>query len=135
MRKLIVSMSVTLDGFMSGPNCELDWHFKSWTPDMGDAMSIELAKAGTILLGRKTYQAMATYWPMKLADPSCRREDIAFANMMNTYPKMVFSKTMETAEWKNSTVVSGAQKIRRQAFNGVWKWSAGGCTCSIWPGR
>ena len=107
MRKLIVSMNVTADGFMSGPDCELDWHFKSWTGEMGDALCSELAKADTILLGRVTYSAMAKYWPSKVADPSCRGEDFAFANMMNSYTKIVFSKTITSPVWNNSKLANG----------------------------
>ena len=61
-RKLIVSMNITLDGFMSGPRCELDWHFKYWTAEMAEFMEQQLASADTILLGRLTYEAMANYW-------------------------------------------------------------------------
>ena len=50
-RKLIVSMNMTLDGFMSGPHCELDWHFKYWTTEMAEFMEQQLAFADTILLG------------------------------------------------------------------------------------
>lgn len=107
MRKLIISMNVTLDGFMSGPDCELDWHFKSWTQEMGDTLCSELAKADTILLGRVTYNAMAKYWPAKVADPNCRGEDFAFANMMNSYTKIVFSKTITSTQWNNSKLADG----------------------------
>lgn len=107
MRKLIISMNVTLDGFMSGPDCELDWHFKSWTQEMGDTLCSELAKADTILLGRVTYNAMAKYWPAKVADPTCRGEDFAFANMMNSYTKIVFSKTITSTQWNNSKLADG----------------------------
>ncbi len=110
MRKLIVSMNVTLDGYMSGPDCELDWHFKTWTKEMGDALCSELAKADTILLGRVTYSAMAKYWPSKVADPSCRGEDFAFANMMNSYTKIVFSKTIISPGWNNSKLANGNPK-------------------------
>ena len=106
MRKLIVSMNVTLDGYISGPGSELDWHCKSWTREMGDALCMELAKADTILLGRVTYTAMAKYWPSKLADPSCRDEDAVFANMMNTHKKIVFSTTLSTTKWSNSTLAT-----------------------------
>jgi dihydrofolate reductase len=107
MRKLIVSMNITLDGFISGPDCELDWHFESWTKGMGDALCSQLAKADTILLGRVTYTAMAKYWPSKVADPCCRGEDFAFANMMNSYAKIVFSKTRTSTDWNNSKLVTG----------------------------
>ena len=99
-------MNVTLDGFMSGPNCELDWHFKSWTKEMGDALCKHLSQADTILLGMVTFTAMAKYWPLKVADPACRGEDFAFANMMNSYEKIVFSKTINSTEWNNSKVTT-----------------------------
>lgn len=107
MRKLIVSMNVTLDGFMSGPNCELDWHFQSWTAEMAEALCQQLNKADTILLGRVTYMAMAKYWPAKAMDLSYPREDIAFAEMMNRCTKIVFSKTLATTGWANSKLVKG----------------------------
>lgn len=107
MRKVIVSMNVTLDGFMSGPDCELDWHFQSWTNDMADSLYEQLSKADTILLGRITYNAMAKYWPFKAKDLSFPREDIAFAEMMNNYTKLVFSKTLLKASWNNSILVTG----------------------------
>jgi dihydrofolate reductase len=106
-RKLIVSMNITLDGYLSGPGCELDWHFKSWTQEMGDALCSQLAKADTILLGRVTYNAMAKYWPAKVSDPSCRGEDFAFANMMNSYTKIVFSKTIASTAWNNTKLLKG----------------------------
>ena len=107
MRKLVVSMNITLDGCLSGPGGELDWHFNSWTNEMGDALCSELVKADTILLGRKTYAAMANWWPSKLADPGCRGEDFAFANMMHTYRKIVFSSTLHAAGWNNSALATG----------------------------
>lgn len=107
MRKLIVSMNLTLDGLMSGPDCELDWHFKCWTPEMGEALCAQLSRADTILLGRVTYQAMAKYWLSKAADLSLRGEDFAFADMMNHYAKIVFTHTLTKPEWNNSRVMKG----------------------------
>lgn len=107
MRKLIVSMNVTLDGFMSGPNCELDWHFQSWNTEMADVLHDQLLMADTILLGSTTYKAMARFWPLKATDLSFARGDIAFANMMNNYKKMVFSRTLKKPTWNNSELVNG----------------------------
>lgn len=107
MRKVIVSMNVTLDGFMSGPDCELDWHFQSWTSEMGDLLYEQLRKADTILLGRVTYRAMAKYWPSKATDLTFPREDIPFATLMNSYLKLVFSRTLTTSEWNNSRFLTG----------------------------
>jgi len=100
-------MNLSLDGFLSGPNCELDWHFERWSADMGQALEQELAKAGSILMGRKTWQAMSAYWPSKVADPCCPREDISFAVMMNSHHKIVYSNNLETADWNNSNILKG----------------------------
>jgi len=107
MRKVVVSMNVTIDGFMSGPDCELDWHFQSWTEEMSECLCEQLSRADTILLGRVTYGAMARYWPSQAMNSAYPREDIAFAEMMNNYPKIVFSKTLTTAGWNNSRLVKG----------------------------
>lgn len=106
MRKVIVSMNVTLDGFMSGLNCELDWHFQSWTSEMAETLCEQLNRADSILFGRVTYMAMAKYWLSKAMDLSCPREDIAFVEMINNYTKIVFSKTLAVAEWSNSRLVN-----------------------------
>jgi dihydrofolate reductase len=107
-RKVIVSMNVTLDGYMSGPNCELDWHFRSWGADMGARLARELGKADTILLGRVTYQAMARYWPAKVLDLLASRADMEFALMMNNHHKVVYSNTLaEAAGWDNSKLIHG----------------------------
>ena len=107
MRKIIVSINVTLDGYLSGPDGELDWHVKRWTKEMGDALCSQLAAADTVLLGRVTYTAMAAYCSSKVTDPHCRGEDFAFANMMNCYPKIVVSKTMKSVRWNNTRLLKG----------------------------
>jgi dihydrofolate reductase len=90
MRKVIVSNLMSLDGFFEGPNHELDWfvvdeEFFEYARDM-------LRGVDTILFGRKTYQHMADYWP------SAPAEEIA--DQMNNLPKIVFSRTLESAEWQ-----------------------------------
>jgi dihydrofolate reductase len=107
MRKVVLSMNVTLDGFMAGPNCELDWHFNIWAPDMADSLCQQLSRADTIVLGRVTYNAMAHYWPGRASDLSYPRDDLAFAEMMNSYKKIVFSKSLNAPVWNNSVQVKG----------------------------
>jgi len=86
---------MSLDGFFEGPNHELDWfvvdeEFFAYARDM-------LRGVDTIVFGRKTYQHMADYWPSAPADE--------IADQMNNLPKIVFSRTLESAEWQNSTLV------------------------------
>jgi dihydrofolate reductase len=115
MRKLIVSMNLTLDGFMAGPACELDWHFRCWTPDMADALCYRLSTADTILLGGTTYRAMAHYWMAKAAQINFPREDAAFAQMINTYAKVVVTSGPLTTPWGSTMVMKGnlARNIRQ----------------------
>lgn len=103
-------MNITLDGYYSGPNCELDWHFERWSRGMGARLQQELLQHDSVLLGRKTYQAMARYWTAKQSDPFCSREDFAFAAMFNGFPKAVFSNTLVEPEWRNSTIMPGRLK-------------------------
>lgn len=102
MRKVIVSMNVTLDGFMAGPACELDWHFKSWNEEMARSTAEQLSRADTILLGGITYRGMAKYWTSNPVNLLAPREDLDFAEMLNNYPKVVFSKTMSAVSWNNA---------------------------------
>ena len=105
-------MNVTLDGFMAGPNCELDWHFNYWDEEMARHAGEQLSKADTILLGRVTYNAMAKYWPSKMMDLLCPREDVAFAYMINGCQKVVFSKTLQHTTWNNSRLAK--ENIRKE---------------------
>ncbi|MBC9934083.1 dihydrofolate reductase family protein [Chitinophaga qingshengii] len=107
MRKLIVSMNISLDGFMSGSRQELDWHFASWGSDMAEKLTRDLAQADTLLLGRNTYEAMASYWREVEIDTFFPRDDIAHAVMLNTCQKLVYSRTLTELSWNNSRQVKG----------------------------
>ena len=107
MRKIIVSMNVTLDGFMAGPNCELDWHFNSWNDEMARSITQQLCEADTILLGRNTYGGMARHWSSPSANLMTPREDLDFADMLYHYPKIVFTTTMTAVNWNNVRFFSG----------------------------
>lgn len=90
-------MNVTLDGFLSGPRGELDWHFPLWTEEMAQSACEQLSTMDTILMGRITYQSMACYWPKAPASD--------FGDMMNRLNKVVFSSTMQQAAWNNTRIV------------------------------
>lgn len=105
MRKVILSIMVSVDGFIEGPNKELDWHI--FDEEMEKYMSTEiLDKVDTILLGRVAYQLLADYWPSATD---------SIAPQLNNLSKIVFSGTLEKAEWKNSRIVKGniAEEISR----------------------
>jgi dihydrofolate reductase len=100
MRKIIVFNHVTLDGFFAGPNGELDWPVKD------DGESTDFAGEGqgevdTFIFGRVTYEMMAGYWPT----PAAIAQNPVFANSLNNNAKIVFSKTLTAAGWKNSRLL------------------------------
>jgi dihydrofolate reductase len=105
MRRIIVSMNVTVDGFMADANGGLDWQFNYWNSDMARLLGEQLSRADTILLGRNTYNAMANYWPKVAGGFGLSRDDIAYATLMNDYPKIVCSTKLKQAEWNNSFVI------------------------------
>lgn len=107
MRKLIVSMNITLDGYMAGPDSELDWHFNRWTSEMAQAQCEQLSRVETLLLGRTTYTAMAGYWVGVKSDMSFPREDMAFAELMHTRTKVVVSQSQPNLYWDNSVQLKG----------------------------
>jgi len=110
MRKLIVSLNITLDGFVAAEDEGLDWHYKYWTDDIAETTTELLSHADTILLGKNTYQAMATYWPFQAKCMNFPRTDIAYADMMNNYQKVVVSSTMSGVWWNNSLLLNGNLK-------------------------
>ena len=109
MRKVIASTFVTLDGLMVGPNEEMDWVLDNLDGEMENDIADQLKNVDAILLGRVTYQIMANYWPTATTGASVRRsqgaEDPIITDKMNNLPKIVFSKTLQKAEWKNSRLI------------------------------
>ena len=97
MRKLILMMSASLDGFFEGPNRELDWHLID--DEVHRHFNEELAGMGAFLDGRVTYELMAGYWPTADADPTSTPTVVEFARIWRDMPKFVFSKTLDRADW------------------------------------
>jgi dihydrofolate reductase len=101
MRKLLSFMVVTLDGYYEGPEGEFDW------PNVDDEFNefaiSQMNDIGMLVFGRATYEGMASYWPT----PAALEDDPAIAARMNSIPKVVFSSTLDSADWENSTLVTG----------------------------
>jgi dihydrofolate reductase len=102
MRSIIVMMSVSLDGFFAGPDRELDWQLVD--DELHSHFNEQLATMGAFLDGRVTYELMAGYWPTADRDPSNAGPVAEFARIWRDMPKIVYSRTLERADW-NTTVV------------------------------
>ncbi|MBT2394947.1 dihydrofolate reductase family protein [Streptomyces sp. ISL-100] len=101
MRKIVLCMSVSLDGFMEGPEREIDWHMVD--DELHSHFNEQLGPMGAFLSGRVTYELMADFWPTADTDPSSTAPVVEFARIWRDMPKIVFSRTLETADW-NTTI-------------------------------
>jgi dihydrofolate reductase len=97
MRKIIAGLFISLDGVVEAPET---WHFPYFNDEMGEAVTTQAEAADTMLLGRKTYEEFAAFWPNQSSEEP-------FADVMNGTPKLVASTTLTSVEWQNSTLIEG----------------------------
>jgi len=110
MRKLVVFNNVTLDGYFAGVNGDIGWAHKS-DPEWNAFVADNASGGGLLLFGRVTYELMTAYWPT----PEALKNDPVVAERMNNLPKIVFSRTLDKASWKNTKLVKGdpAAEVRK----------------------
>jgi dihydrofolate reductase len=104
MRKLVLFMHVSLDGFAVDADGGLGWiSYDSEMQQYGEGI---VATVGSPVYGRVTYELMAGYWPAVLNDPDADEHSKAHARWVDKATKIVFSRTMKTAEWNNTIVIN-----------------------------
>lgn len=102
MGNVVIWMSISLDGFIAGHGGELDWHLVD--DEVHQFFNDEISKAGMFLNGRVNYELMAGFWPTADSDPAGTGPMQEFAGIWRDMPKVVYSRTLEHADW-NSTIV------------------------------
>lgn len=121
MRKLVVFNNVTLDGYFTDCNGDMSWAYAGNEDREFRSFVAGNAKGGgQLLFGRKTYELMASYWPTQLA----AKNDPVVAGHMNALSKIVFSRTMQRAEWDNTRLVrrglvAYARKLKQESGPGL----------------
>jgi dihydrofolate reductase len=118
MRKIIVSTYMTLNGVIDNPV----WTFPYWGDDIADFQTADLFASDALLLGRETYEGFKSAWPARAGAD-------AFADRINSLPKYVVSRTLESAEW-NSTVlgediVAELTALKAQEGQNILKYGGG----------
>ncbi len=103
MRKLVAFLHVSLDGFAAGPNGELDWI--SYDEELANYAEKIVHTVGSPVYGRVTYQMMESYWPTVLDNPTSSKQQMEHATWVDNVNKIVISNSLETVEWKNTTVI------------------------------
>jgi dihydrofolate reductase len=106
MRKLIMWNVITLDGCFEGDkNWDLDFHDLVWGPELQQLSIEQLRSADMLVFGNVTYEGMAKYWQTAKGE---------VAELMNNIKKVVCSRTLERADWNNTTIVrDAASEIRK----------------------
>ncbi|MFJ9583142.1 dihydrofolate reductase family protein [Streptomyces acidicola] len=102
MRKIILMMSVSLDGYIEGPNREIDWHMVD--DELHTHFNEQLATMGAFLDGRVTYELMSDFWPTADREKDSTGPVADFAAIWRNMPKIVFSRTLQHAQWHTTIV-------------------------------
>lgn len=97
-RKIVAGPFVSLDGVAESPD---RWVFPYFNDQVGSAVDSNTESADAMLLGRRTYEEWAAYWPGKTA------EDDPYADFINNVPKFVVSTSLRSVKWQNSTLLEG----------------------------
>jgi dihydrofolate reductase len=98
MRNVVAGLFVSLDGVIEAPET---WHFPYFDESMGAAIGEAIASTDAFLLGRRTYEEWAAYWPTQSS------EDNPLAGAINGLPKYVVSRTLADVTWESSTLLKG----------------------------
>lgn len=103
MRKLVLFMHVSLDGYASDSNGGLGWI--PYNEELEKYAEEVVAEVGSPVYGRTTYQMMESYWPTVLDDPNASRHGMEHAQWLQDVKKIVISGTMDKAEWNNTMLI------------------------------
>lgn len=111
MPRLIVFNSVTLDGYFTDKNGDMSWAHRQSDPEWDEFVEGNASGGGVLVFGRVTYEMMKSFWPT----PAALQHFPVLAERMNNLPKVVFSRTLDQADWNNTRLVKDnlAGEIRK----------------------
>jgi len=128
MRKLIMWNLLTLDGYFEGAKSwDLEWHNDVWGEELERLSLDQLRTADMLLFGRITYEGMAAYW---------RTAEGEVADLMNSLPKVVFSRTLSAADWANATLVNdhavdAVRELKQQGDGNLFVFGSGNLSATF----
>ncbi|MDD4991507.1 MAG: dihydrofolate reductase family protein [Paludibacter sp.] len=134
MRKIISFMHISLDGFVAGPNGEMDWI--KVDEEIFDYGHVRISEGDTALYGRVTYEMMESYWPTAADSPEASKHDIEHSKWYKNVRKVVLSKTMSGAGLANTEIISEnladrINEIKQQAGNDILLFGSPSATHSL----
>lgn len=124
MRKIILNLAVTLDGFIEGPKGEIDWLVRDEYTDFGEILTHILEDKDIIFYGRVSYDKWGNYYPDENASPKLKEA----YNLLHSKKKYVFSTTKTNdgkAIFINSNIKERVMEIRQQPGKNIWLYGGG----------
>jgi dihydrofolate reductase len=127
-------MHISLDGFVAGPNGEMNWI--KVDEEIFDHVGKRIGEGDTALYGRVTYQMMESYWPAAGDEPDASKHDIDHSKWYNKAHKVVLSKTLEEKGLTNTTIISDnisdrINEIKQQAGEDILLFGSPTATHSL----
>ena len=120
MRKIILNLAITLDGFIEGPNAEMDWLVRDEESDIGDILNEILSDKDVIFYGRVSYDK----WGNSQPDENASQKIKEAYKLLNSKQKYVFSKTKKdddtNAIFINSNIKERVLEIKKQQGKNIW---------------
>ena len=105
LRKLKLQVQISVDGYIAGPNGEMDWMVWNWDDKIKKYVFELTEPVDTILLGRKMTDGFISHWSDVMSKPD--DPSYAFAKKMIETPKVVFTKTLNKSRWVNTDIATG----------------------------
>lgn len=135
MRKLKLQMQTSIDGFVAGPNGELDWMMlDNFDDEVRNHESELVDTSDTILMGRKMTDDFVSYWTKAVENPA--NLEYMFAKKMLDTPKVVFTKTLAESPWPNTVLAKGdiveeVNRLKNQAGKDILVYGGAGFVSSL----
>ncbi len=128
-RKVVLSMTLTLDGYVAGPNNEMDWLITDdnslWTEMFKDLENVD-----TFLLGRKMYPGYAEYWRSAMNSTTMDPNMVKFGKLADNTQHIVFSHSDFKTDWKNTRVAHDPAeeiaRLKKQPGKDIFTWGGVG---------
>lgn len=126
MRKIISLIHLSLDGFVAGPNDELDWI--SYDDELEQYAHSMHAITDAVIWGRRTYEGMASYWLTVPGNPTSTAAELEHARWLDHATKIVVSRTLDHIDWNNAhntvlmkeNIAEEINNIKQQPGKDIW---------------
>lgn len=105
MRKLKLQVQISVDGYVAGPNGEMDWMVWNWDDELNNYVDQLTKSVDTILLGRKMANGFISHWTNVSNNPN--DPNFAAGKKFIETPKVIFSKTLQKSAWENTEIATG----------------------------